>query len=121
MILHLLPEAVWREAREHATYRPATYPEDGFVHCSAGDDVMLAVADAVYANTSDQLVVWEVDESRLTSPVRWEAAEPAPPPGVSPATRFPHVYGPINLDAVTGARRLVRAEDGRFVGYTPID
>ena len=36
-------------------------------------------------------------------------------------TLFPHVYEPLDLAAVVGVRRLLRDEDGTFVGYGPID
>jgi uncharacterized protein (DUF952 family) len=31
---------------------------------------------------------------------------------------FPHIYGPLNRDAIIGVRGLARAEDGTFTGYT---
>jgi uncharacterized protein (DUF952 family) len=121
VILHLLAEPTWRALGDTATYLPAAYAQDGFVHCSAGDDVMLAVANAFYADTPDELVVWDLDPDRLTSEVRWEAADGTPPSGVPSSTRFPHVYGPIDLAAVVRTRRLVRGPHGRFVGYAPTD
>ena len=39
------------------------------------------------------LVVLVVDPDRLTAPVRFEAMEPG-------GEEFPHVYGPIPVDAV---------------------
>jgi uncharacterized protein (DUF952 family) len=120
VILHLLPERVWREVEDARTYLPEAYDDDGFVHCSPDEDVMLAVANAFYAGEDDELVVWDLDESRLTSEVRWEAPDHGPPPGAPADTRFPHVYGPIELDAVVAVRRLVRDDAGRFVGYEPI-
>ncbi len=38
-----------------------------------------------------------------------------------PAPIFPHIYGPLNREAVVGVRKLVRAEDGTFTGYAPAD
>ena len=63
-----------------------------------------------------------LETDRLTSEVRWEA--PAHPDGTAGGAgepRFPHVYGPLDGDAVVGARRLVRDGDGRFTGYASID
>jgi uncharacterized protein (DUF952 family) len=123
MILHLLPRATWEALRagDVREYAPASYADEGFIHASGTDEVMLAVANKHYRDADDELVVWELDESALTSEVRWEAPSPGPPPpGVPEGTRFPHIYGPIQLAAVTGARRLVRDEAG-FCGYAPID
>jgi uncharacterized protein (DUF952 family) len=121
VILHLLPESTWRALGDTDTYLPEAYVQDGFVHCSAGDDVMLAVANAFYADGADELVVWDLDADRLTSEVRWESPDGDPPPGVPAGTHFPHVYGAIDLAAVIRTRRLVSDGAGRFVGYAPID
>lgn len=32
---------------------------------------------------------------------------------------FPHIYGPINRDAIVGMRQAVRGADGAFTGFTP--
>jgi uncharacterized protein (DUF952 family) len=104
-------------------YLPAAYAADGFIHCSPSDEVMLAVANAYYPDGDEDLVVWDVDESLLTALVRWEAPEPAPPPGVPAGVLFPHVFGPIERRAVIRVRRLVRGPTGgpAFTGYASID
>ena len=81
---------------------------------------MLQVARSFYADVADELVVLSLDADRLGSEVRWEAPSPAPPPG-SAVTEFPHVYGPIDLAAVVGVRRLQRDATGRFVGFGPYE
>ena len=119
MILHLMPRPAWATWRDGGRYDPPSLATEGFVHCSADDDVMLAVANRFYAHEPDELVVVTLDEARLTSAVRWEA--PAHPDGGAPTDGqplFPHVYGPLDRDAVVAVRRLVRA-DGRFAGYQP--
>ena len=59
------------------------------------------------------------------------AMEPAPaekaitpkagetPKPAEPAVLFPHIYGPINRDAITGIRIVLRDKDGAFTGFTP--
>ena len=117
MILHLLPRRTWEEVRGRETYLPETFESDGFVHCSADDDVLLAVANRFYTGVDSPLVVLTLDEGLLGSEVRWEDPDPAPPPGVDPGTKFPHVFGPLELAAVVDARALRRDGAGRFVGY----
>jgi uncharacterized protein (DUF952 family) len=123
VILHLLPAWLSETMGAEDDYLPATYAAEGFIHCSPSDDVMLAVANAYYAGGEDDLVVWDVDESALVAEVRWEAPDPAPPPGVAAGVRFPHVYGPIERRAVVRVRRLVPGPPGgpAFTGYAPID
>jgi uncharacterized protein (DUF952 family) len=49
--------------------------------------------------SDDQLVLLEIDETRLTSPVIVERLGAAP-------DEFPHIYGLIELNAVVGERSL---------------
>ncbi|NTW13107.1 MAG: hypothetical protein HGA30_07330, partial [Anaerolineales bacterium] len=37
-----------------------------------------------------------------------------PPPGVPAGDKFPHVYGPINLDAVVNVLDFIRDTNGDF-------
>ena len=106
--------------RSDEEYLPETFEADGFVHAAATTTSSLAVANRFYTAVDDELVVLTLDEGRLRSEVRWEAADPGPPPGVDPGTTFPHVYGPVELAAVAEVRRLRRDAAGRFVGYEPI-
>ncbi len=43
------------------------------------------------------------------------------PTGTPASAVFPHIYGPINREAIVGMRRAVRAEDGTFTGFAQID
>jgi uncharacterized protein (DUF952 family) len=117
MIFHLLPLASWRSDPE-AAYVPGTVGAEPFVHASPDEATMLAVANAFYRDAGEPLVVLALDEARLSAPVKWEAADPSPPPGVPPATLFPHVYGPLERAAVTGVRHLRTDVTGRFTGFS---
>jgi len=119
MILHLMPLDEWRAWRDGGPYEPASLDTDGFVHCTGDDVRLLEVANRFYADV-DALVAVSLDPDRLTPEVKWEP--PAHPDGSaagSDETLFPHVYGPLDRDAVTGVRRLARV-DGRFAGYAPM-
>lgn len=116
-LLHLLAEDDWLALRDNASvYSPPSLTDEGFVHCSPSDDVMLHVANILYANLPGAFVVLSLDEAELAAEVRWEPPSP-PPPGGSD-TLFPHVYGPLDLSAVTAVRRAERDRDGRFVGFS---
>jgi uncharacterized protein (DUF952 family) len=110
IILHLAPEARWLAWPDDADYLPAEYPNDGFVHCTAGDALLLAVANRYYRGHAGAFVALSVDVARLTVPLRWEA------PADGLAEHFPHVYGAIDRVAIVAVRRAERAADGAFVG-----
>jgi uncharacterized protein len=112
MIWHLMPLSRWRSAPD-SPYVPGTLDAAGFVHASPDEQATLAVAGALYGQVAEPMVALILDESRLSAPVRYEAADPAPPPGVPAGTLFPHIYGPVERAAVTGLRYLRRDTAGR--------
>jgi uncharacterized protein (DUF952 family) len=117
MIYHVVPLADWGAAPDSA-YTPASLADEGFIHCSPDVATTLAVADAFYRDAPRPLLALQIDESRLTSRCLFEAAAPTPPPGVSADTLFPHIYGPLNRDAVTGILQLEWDAAGHPTGLT---
>ncbi|MEU3662138.1 DUF952 domain-containing protein [Streptomyces sp. NPDC032940] len=115
MIYHVVPFADW-EAEPDRPYAPASLAEDGFVHCSPDEGTTLAVADAFYRTAPRPLLALVVDEKRLTAPCVWEAADPVPPPGVAEGTLFPHVFGPVDRDAVVRILEVRWDDEGRAAG-----
>lgn len=113
-IYHLAPAARWHAWPSGAAYLPAEYEADGFVHCTASEELMLAVANRFYRNVPGAFVLLVVDPARLSASLRWE--RPQPDDGLAPL--FPHIYGPIDAAAIIGARAARRAADGTFVGWT---
>ncbi|MFF5365766.1 DUF952 domain-containing protein [Streptomyces sp. NPDC013187] len=114
MIYHVVPHTVWTTITGR-TYAPASLAEEGFVHCSPDEATTLAVVDAFYRDAPGPLLVLALDEARLTARVEWEAAAPAPPPGVSGDVLFPHVFGPLDRDAVDHVLEVRFDGEGRAV------
>jgi uncharacterized protein (DUF952 family) len=115
MIFHVVALDDWLAVPDRP-YSPTSLSEEGFVHCSPDEAVTLAVASAFYRDTPGPLMALLIDEHKLDVMVRWEAASPEPPPGITPDALFPHVYGRINRDAVEGMMEIQRDADGRAVG-----
>lgn len=95
-LLHAALPADWEAALETGAYhwstRGRTLAEVGFVHL-AYPEQLDGVVERFYADV-DALVILVVDRARLSDPV----IDEPPAPGV--AERFPHLYGPLPLDAV---------------------
>ena len=105
-ILHATTQTAWSAAQNRGEYVADSLAGQGFIHCSKVDQI-LRVANFIFAGQSG-LVLLVIDPARLTSELRWE-------PGVDLAiVLFPHVYGPINLDAVTDVLAFAPDVDGRF-------
>jgi predicted cupin superfamily sugar epimerase/uncharacterized protein (DUF952 family) len=115
MIWHLIPVSRWL-SEPQSPLVAGTRGVTGFVHASPDEATTLAVANGLYGNVTEALVALQIDETRLAAQVRFEAADPAPPPGVPAQTRFPHIYGPVEKAAVTGVRYLRREPGGRYTG-----
>jgi glutathione S-transferase len=109
-IFHLAIDVDWIEVLStDGRYRRSTVgrtlAEEGFVHCSFAEQLQ-ATADRFYAGRRDVLLL-AIDPARLDAPVVVEAA-----PGTD--ERFPHVYGPIPVEAVVWAQPIPLGPDGRL-------
>jgi uncharacterized protein (DUF952 family) len=102
---HLTPAAVWEAQARAATYRPEGYDSEGFIHCTDGESHLLAVGDRYYRGDRRDYVVLSIARERITAPVKYE----------DPERNYPHIYGPLNTDAVVAVRPVVRDADGAFV------
>ncbi|MFD9434808.1 DUF952 domain-containing protein [Streptomyces sp. NPDC060002] len=117
MMYHVVPLDDWNTTPGRP-YAPASLAQDGYVHCSPDEDTTLAVVNAFYRAGPRPLLALVLDEERLTATCVWEAAAPAPPPGVAEGTLFPHVFGPIDRDAVTRVLEVRWDENGTATGLT---
>ena len=95
-LYHLALVDEWADAVDRAVpYQRstigATLEQVGFIHCSF-DQQVAATFDRFYAGRDD-VVLLVIDPSRLDAPMRVEDLA-----GTGEA--FPHLYGPLELDAV---------------------
>ena len=105
-ILHITQRADWEAAQRSGQYRADSLASEGFIHCSKPGQI-LRVAGTFYAGQHG-LALLVIDPARLKAELRWET----PPEAAEP---FPHVYGPINLEAVINVLDFEPAPDGKFV------
>ena len=120
MILHLINRTDWEAAQQSGAVQPASLASEGFVHCST-EHQMVAVANKYYTGATNMLLL-HIDPKLLASPLKWE-----PPAHIdgSPALPgepfFPHIYGPINIDAVTEIIEFPSMPDGTFVAPSQLN
>ena len=108
MIFHIATRPDWQAAQQSGLYRPAAFRTDGFIHCSSVDQVPI-VADRFFDGRRDLLLLY-IEESRLTSELRWESSADV----LQSLGPFPHVYGPLNVDAAVRVLDFVPGADGHF-------
>ncbi len=98
MILHITSRAEWAEAQARGAYIAPSLEAEGFIHCSTEKQVA-HVANSFYRG-QNELVLLNIDEAKLKPELKWEAPAGPPAAGISESDSFPHIFGPINLDAV---------------------
>lgn len=97
MIYHVVSATNWQKAVQQGFYEADSLAIEGFIHTSQAEQVK-GVLERYYKNQSNLLLL-HIDESKLTSPLKFELA-----PSIN--EEFPHIYGRLNLDAVTKVENL---------------
>jgi len=99
IIFHIALATDWEQAQRDGQYtmstRGRTLAEEGFIHASTAAQVPL-VAAAYYRDAPD-LVLLVIDTERVGPELRYEQVPGQPDP-------YPHIYGPLNPDAVLETR-----------------
>ena len=110
-IYHIATRSDWEQARRDGVYTTSTagrtLAQEGFIHASQAAQVA-GVANAFYRDSPDDLVLLVIDTGRVRAEIRYEDVPGADDP-------FPHIYGPLNTDAVLAVRALSPGPDGRLV------
>lgn len=111
MILHVVRRSDWDLAVARGIYAPPSIAAEGFIHCSTIAQIA-GTANTFFRGQSG-LVVLCIDESRLKGELKYEP--PMPAQGGNPASRFPHLHGSLNLDAVVSVIDFPCSPDGTFL------
>jgi release factor glutamine methyltransferase len=103
LIVHICKRKDWQDTLKRGIYISNSLKQSGFIHCSQPQQI-LKVANNFYFGIPDLILLW-MNPGEITSQVVWEASDGA---------LFPHVYGPINLEAVVSVSDLIPDKDGIF-------
>ena len=110
LIYHIATRADWERALADGEYTRSsvdkTLAEEGFIHASQATQVA-GTANRFYRDVAGDLVLLVIDCGLLDAEVRYEDVPGAELP-------FPHVYGPLNVDAVIAVRSFAPGPDGTF-------
>jgi len=104
LIHHLALVSDWEAARAAGEYRISTVgrtlDDEGFVHFCRTEAQLAGVAQRYYSAVTDPLCLLTVDVRLLPLPVVDE------PPAPGAVEHFPHLYGPLPVDAVVAVTPL---------------
>lgn len=105
MIYRIESRESWEAALPTGKFVPDDYGGEGFIHCSALEQVE-DVANQLY-HGGHGLVLLCISQKLLHSEVCWERADNG--------LYYPHVYGPIDASAVAAVIPFPCSPDGTFV------
>jgi len=109
MLYHIAKSVDWIDAQANGKYEVSTLGKNlsqvGYIHLSFAHQVK-KVADSVYHGVDD-LVLLKINPDNLKSLVRIENA-------LGTAEKFPHLYGPLDLEAVDEVNAYNVLDDGTF-------
>ncbi len=104
-VYHLVPRDEYAVTDSSIDYLPAAFDRDGFIHLTEGADELAAVGDRYYRADRRAYVALEIDLARVRAPVRYD----------DPRRVYPHVYGPLNRDAIVAVLAVPRLPNGTFL------
>lgn len=102
-LAHITSRQEWEKAQMTGSYEGDTLETQGFIHLCTPYQ-LLGVAKRFYHGRVG-LVVMVIDTERVRSPLRYEPAD---------GDHFPHLFGPLNMDAVLQVIDFSPKEDGSF-------
>ncbi len=102
IILHITQREQWKQAKLVQAYRGDTLDTEGFIHCSTPLQV-IKVANNFFPGQQGLLLLC-IDSDKVQAEIRYEGLEEL----------FPHIYGPLNIDAVFKVLDFEPDEDGLF-------
>jgi uncharacterized protein (DUF952 family) len=106
IIFKIAPRSLWREAEANGRFEGAPVDlADGFIHFSTA--AQLRETAAKHFRGQDDLLLVAVDGEKLGDALKYEPSRGG--------DLFPHLYGPLSLDAVISVSALPLGDDGLHV------
>ncbi|MBP3962344.1 DUF952 domain-containing protein [Paenibacillus lignilyticus] len=106
MIYHFIRKHEWIAASEQPKYEPQSIAADGFIHCCTREQINL-LANMLFQGVDDLLLL-EIDETATEAELIYEDL-------YEMNQLFPHLYGALNLNAVTEISHVHASADGEVI------
>lgn len=105
MILHIVEKTKWEIALKNGIYDHPSLKAEGFIHCSTKEQV-IDIANLLYKGLSGLLLLC-IDEDKVNSKIVYEDLYQL-------NKLYPHIYGPLNVDAIDTALDFEPETNGLF-------
>lgn len=106
IILHCLRKDTWEAIKDKPVFGEESVAAEGFIHCSSIEYFWRVAPN--FRDIADELALLCIDTEKLTSPLKWED-------GDNSGREYPHIYGPVNLDAVVAVLPYRKDKDGDYI------
>lgn len=108
---HLVAQSLWESLDPNLEYLPGNFVDDGFIHCTDGEEEMARAANMFYQSNPGPHLYLYIDKLRVRAPIRYD----------DPERHYPHIYGALNRDAIIAIRPAPREGDGTFLPPEPLE
>ena len=104
---HLVPLEYYEAQPAEQDYQPEPVRagRENFIHCTDGAKNLADTGNRYYTADPREFLALLIDKSKVNAPVIYE----------DPNRIFPHIYGPLNRDAIVAIKVIPRDEQGRFL------
>ncbi len=103
--LHYTPANYFDNLDPSQDYTPPHFEQEGFIHCTDGAANMTNTGNRHYRQDKRDFYLLTIDTERVQREIKYE----------DPNHIYPHIYGPLNRDAIVNRRLAMREADGTFV------
>ncbi len=101
-IFHITTHTAWAASEHSDSYRSESLTTEGFIHCSLSTQLE-RVLSTHFKHQTD-LILLTIDPEQVKAEIRYENSH-------GDGEHFPHIYGPLNRDAVQSVQVLQREGD----------
>jgi uncharacterized protein (DUF952 family) len=106
MILHIVKQSEWEKAAASGVYHADSLETEGFTHRSTPEQILKPANERFFGQ--EGLALLCIDPAKVAAPIVYEDCYES-------GQEFPHIYGTLDVAAVTAVLPFLPGEDGRFV------
>lgn len=104
LLFHVTTRDDWQEHKNSGNYEPESLDTQGFIHCSSGHQVE-DTANKHFAD-KEQILLLVIDVAMVREQIKYEEDKNG--------EKFPHIYGPLSINAVIDQIDVAAEENGKF-------
>lgn len=101
----MVPQKYYNSLNDKTDYLPAEFGRDGFIHCTDGEFMVSGIAYNIFKKLDDKLLVLFIDKDIVKAKTQYD----------DPDNLYPHIYGPLNRDAIVKVVHMVRDRKGDWI------